>query len=326
MIKVVRYTEHSKKEWDMFIELSKNGTFLFKRDFMEYHKDRFEDYSLMVYSKEKLVACFPANINKNKTVTSHSGLTYGGIIVSELLRLNEYLKVFREILLFLNSNNISILYYKSIPCFYTIQPSEEDSYALFLLEADNYRTDTALTIKNKSLTKIPYQTRRKRSMKKSNKLTVKIENEKGYEVFWNEILEPNLEKRFGKKPVHSLKEIKILDAKFPNNIHQINIFCNDTIVAGATIFETKTTAHAQYISGNDFGRNSGALDRLFDELINNFFSEKEYFDFGICNERDGKYINHGLLDWKEGFGGRSYVHRFYKIETKNYENLDVVIK
>ena len=44
---------------------------------MDYHKDRFEDYSLMVFKDEKLVAVLPANRVEDK-LFSHQGLTYGG--------------------------------------------------------------------------------------------------------------------------------------------------------------------------------------------------------------------------------------------------------
>jgi len=42
---------------------------------MEYHKDRFNDYSLLVYKDQKLFGLLPANIT-NDTVVSHQGLTY----------------------------------------------------------------------------------------------------------------------------------------------------------------------------------------------------------------------------------------------------------
>ena len=54
MIEVVKYTTDHKNEWDNFVSKAKNGTFLFYRDYMEYHADRFVDYSLMIYSKNKL--------------------------------------------------------------------------------------------------------------------------------------------------------------------------------------------------------------------------------------------------------------------------------
>ncbi|MGA9639546.1 MAG: FemAB family protein, partial [Flavobacterium sp.] len=58
---VRQYQKSDYKQWNDFISQAKNATFLFHRDFMEYHQDRFEDYSLMVFDNEKLVAVLPAN-------------------------------------------------------------------------------------------------------------------------------------------------------------------------------------------------------------------------------------------------------------------------
>ena len=46
-IDIVKYNHNMKAEWDAFVKTSKNGTFLFMRDYMEYHNDRFIDYSLL---------------------------------------------------------------------------------------------------------------------------------------------------------------------------------------------------------------------------------------------------------------------------------------
>ena len=59
-----------KAEWDRFCYTAKNATFLFQRDFMDYHSDRFTDHSLMMYKDEELIAVLPANI-KDRTVYSH---------------------------------------------------------------------------------------------------------------------------------------------------------------------------------------------------------------------------------------------------------------
>ena len=45
------------------MKVSKNGTFLFLRAYMDYHSDRFHDHSLMFHNeKGKLIAVLPANI------------------------------------------------------------------------------------------------------------------------------------------------------------------------------------------------------------------------------------------------------------------------
>ncbi len=55
-MKIEIYKSGLKAEWDGFVRNSKNGTFLFYRDFIEYHGDRFGDYSLMFYDGGSLVA------------------------------------------------------------------------------------------------------------------------------------------------------------------------------------------------------------------------------------------------------------------------------
>jgi hypothetical protein len=74
---VRRYQKSDYLHWNTFVSKAKNATFLLHRGFMDYHKDRFEDYSLMVFENEKLVAVLPAN-RVDGCVYSHQGLTYGG--------------------------------------------------------------------------------------------------------------------------------------------------------------------------------------------------------------------------------------------------------
>src|SRR5690606_25377569 len=102
------------------------------------------------------------------------------------------------------------------------------------------------------------------------------------------ILIPNLSKKHHAKPVHSLEEILYLKAKFPKNIKQFNVYYGDQIVAGATLFETKTVAHCQYISGNDDKNILGSLDGLHHYLITSVYANTRYFDFGISNENEGR--------------------------------------
>ena len=79
MINIIRYTSQYKSDWNAFNKSAKNSLFMFDRDYMDYHSDRFEDYSLMIYSDEELIALFPASCH-DKMIKSHGGLTYGGII------------------------------------------------------------------------------------------------------------------------------------------------------------------------------------------------------------------------------------------------------
>ncbi|MGN7811288.1 GNAT family N-acetyltransferase [Flavobacterium sp. 22076] len=316
---VKKYDQNDYKIWNDFVSQAKNATFLFHRNFMEYHKDRFDDFSLLIFEEEKLRAILPANKNGN-TVYSHQGLTYGGLVYKEETRQSSVIEIFQNLLFFLNENRFEKLYFKTIPSIYHLKPAEEILYTLFLAEAKLIRRDSLSVIdlsEEKSISKI-----RKRGIKKalSNKLTIK--EELNLELFWNKILVPNLEKRHNAKAVHSVEEINYLKSLFPQNIHQFNVYFEDQIVGGTTVFETETTAHCQYISKDPNAENLGSLDYLFHFLIHKRFADKRYFDFGISNENQGKNLNEGLTYWKESFGASTIVHDFYEVETSNYTKLN----
>ena len=86
---VKKYEKENKKLWNEFVRKAKNATFLFYRDFMEYHQDRFEDFSLLIFDeKENIKAILPAN-RVGDTVFSHQGLTYGGLVIDEKTKLSD---------------------------------------------------------------------------------------------------------------------------------------------------------------------------------------------------------------------------------------------
>ena len=316
------YQENDYENWNAFIGQAKNATFLFHRDFMEYHKDRFQDYSLIVLDGEKWVAVLPANVVGNE-VFSHQGLTYGGLVYNEKVKLAAILEIFKAVLAFLNDNKMEKLQVKLIPSIYHQKPTEEFHYALFLAEAQLIRRDTLSVIdlsKPYSLSKI-----RKRGVKKAVNNGLMIKEVDNFEDFWNEILIPNLSEKHQAKPVHTLEEMTLLKALFPKKIRQFNVYENGIIVAGTTIFESENLAHAQYISGKEDKNELGGLDFLFFQLISEIFKNKRFFDFGISNENQGRKLNNGLSYWKESFGSSTIVQDFYEVESANFNLLDNVL-
>lgn len=289
---------------------------------MEYHQDRFDDYSLMIYKNEKLIALLPANRVKNK-VYSHQGLTYGGLLLHEKTKFRDVLSAFRRALKYLQDNQIETLELKILPSFYAEVPNDELAYLMFLTEGTLMRRDALSVLNTKHRLKVSKD--RKDGQKRGIKNELVIKEVDNFDSFWNDILKVNLQEKHQAKPVHSLEEISLLKAKFPKNIRQFNVYKNDTIVAGTTIFETKTVAHSQYISGNKDKNILGSLDLLHMYLIENIFKDKLYFDFGISNESQGKQVNEGLQYWKEGFGARTIAQDFYSVKTQNYKLLDLVM-
>jgi hypothetical protein len=317
---IKQYESKYFDEWNAFISKAKNASFLFHRDFIEYHSDRFQDYSLLIFEKEKLIGVLPAN-QVETTVYSHQGLTYGGLVYGEQTKLASVIAIFSAILLFLNQNGIEEMLIKTIPSIYHTKPSEEIQYALFLADAKLTQRDTLAVID--LLQKNTVAKGRKSSLKKAMQNDLVIKEESDFEQFWNTILIPNLSGRHNAEPVHSLEEIVRLKELFPDNILQFNVYHNDAIVAGATIFESGAVAHCQYISKfEETNQSLSSLEFLFDFLIHKRFAKKRFFDFGSSNKNQGKKLNVGLVYWKESFGASTIVHDFYEVETANYYKLE----
>lgn len=321
---VERYAPERKAAWDAFVGSAKNTTFLFQRDYMDYHSDRFTDHSLMVFEAGQLIGVLPANLAGEGTLVSHEGLTYGGLVVSRTATLTDVLACFHAGLRSLHEHQISKLLYKRIPSFYNTLPDDEVAYALFLLDAQLRRRDCALVVNLED--RLPFRKGRKSEISKARRFGVRVTQETCFVPFWERVLVPRLADRYGVKPVHSLEEITLLAARFPEHIKQFSAYCGDEIVAGATIYETREVAHAQYSAVTEEGRKLGALDYLFGQLIEESYKGKRFFDFGIANEQEGRALNHGLLEWKEGFGGRCCAHDFYTVTTESYVKLEPVIQ
>jgi hypothetical protein len=322
--KIVKYTSEHFQIWNNFVAQAKNATFLFHRDFMEYHADRFEDFSLLIFDeKEVLKAILPANIFENK-VYSHQGLTYGGLVLDETIKLSDVIHLNYQLLKYLSEAGIDSLQLKIIPTIYNTFPSDEMEYVSFLLNANLLRRDTIaiLDLSNK----IEISRVRKRGIETGKKHLLQIVEEDVFDSFWNELLIPNLLSKYNAKPVHSLDEITYLKSKFPKLIRQFNVYFENKIVGGVTVFVTKNVIHPQYISGNKaFNTLYGGLDYLYNHLITNVFKDEKYFDFGISNENSGRNLNESLHYWKESFGARTIVQNFYEIETKNFVKLNQVL-
>lgn len=288
---------------------------------MEYHQDRFEDYSLLIYYKTKLVALLPANI-KEDVLFTHQGLSYGGFILSGKIDFSSVLGAFFSVLNFLSDNNINKLIIKQLPKIYVNKPSDELEYFLFILKANLFRRDVSMVIDIEK--EITYSKLRKREINKAKRENLKFEESKEFSLFWNKVLIPNLQEKYDVLPVHTLDEISKLKEKFPNNIKQFNVFDGDEILAGCTVFETEKVAHLQYISTNKTAK-KGALDYLINQLITKVYIGKKYLDFGISNENEGKQINSGLLKWKQSFGAAPIVHDFYEVDVENYTLLKTIM-
>lgn len=310
-MEIRRYRREDKELWNSFVSKARNATFLFDRNYMDYHADRFDDNSFMFYHKGKLKAVLAANV-AGDTLYSHQGLTYGGLLLDKKATVEDVLECFDSLNSWLRKNGISKVVYKALPWIYQQYPSEEDLYALtWKCKAQLISRDIASTIVIDN--KLKFAESRKSGIRKALSLNIEVGESNDVDGFWH-VLEDNLGNRYNAKPVHTASEMKLLMSRFPNSIKLYVAKMNGEIMGGTLIYVTPQVVHTQYISASVEGKKHGALDLLFDYIINKVYANCRYFDFGKSTEQGGAYLNEPLIFQKEGFGGRGVCYDWYQWE------------
>lgn len=316
---IIRYTPERKEEWNGHIRASRNGTFLFLREYMDYHSDRFSDHSLMYYDdKGRLLAVMPANESEG-VLHSHQGLTYGGFVLSAKTHAYDVKEMFELTLSHLREHGFTEWHYKPVPTIYQQYPSQEDEYWLWRNGAEQVMCNLSCTVGFTSAGTFFKEASNARKHTYMNKL-----RSQGYTVdtntpmcdFWT-VLETNLQAVYGAKPVHTIQEIERLKVSFPDNILCVTAQNADGVIeAGVVLFISGQVVKTQYISASTEGKHTKALDFLILSLIEHYREDGNYhyFDLGTSNEHGGHILNESLILQKEGFGGRGVVYKGYKMK------------
>lgn len=331
-MKVVEYSAALAPTWDSVVRASRNGTFLFERAYMDYHRDRFEDASILfVDDREEIVALLPANaVHDERRICSHGGLTYGGLVLLPRVSLTEVRDILQLAAQHYLERGYETLTLKPVPYIYHRYPCEEQLYWLTRAGA-RLTSRAASSVIDLTAT----ETRRVLWHRKTKKqacegLTLHgdggllaadcstADDVRRLHDFWA-IVDDVLTTRHATHPVHSVEEITRLAQRFPQNIR---VFTVDNpegrVITGAVTFITDNTLHVQYMEAGEEARRRRALDWLIAQLIP-WAAEQglHYFDFGISTEQAGRYLNEGLAYQKEGFGGRCVCYDSYEVELAN---------
>lgn len=313
-IEVKRYTPEDKCCWDEFVGRSKNGTFLFMRDYMDYHADRFVDFSLIVGNEnDNIIALVPANIS-GSCIYSHQGLTYGGIVLGYGVTTSDVLEIFKSLVSFLRANGITEWHYKVIPTIYHRIPSQEDEYALWRmgaqLESCNISSACFLGREDRIV-----KNDRRRDFRRLSREGYILDFDADFSEYWK-LLQTRLHIKYGAQPVHTLEEILRLKKSFPENI----LCCvaknpDGKMECGAVLYLCEGVCHLQYCAVLGGGEKSRSMVFLLYGLVQHFLGEENYdcIDFGTSNEQEGKVLNEGLERWKASFGGRGVAYKTYKL-------------
>jgi hypothetical protein len=263
----------------------------------------------MIYRRGLLYALLPANI-KGEVLTSHGGLTYGGLVMSDKCTAKGVQEAFEAINDYLRVIAVRKVVYKAIPWIYHQQPAEEDLFALTsVCFARLIIRDISSAIISER--RLPFTESRRSGIRKAQRKGLQVRESTDFAAFW-QVLNANLTKKYGVRPVHSAEELILLNSRFPDKIRLFMVFDGEQVLGGTVLFLTPQVLHTQYISATAEGKACGAIDLLFDELLHKVFATYRYIDFGKSTSNDSADLNAQLIFQKEGFGARAVCYDTYE--------------
>lgn len=301
------YSVSDRAMWDECVKHSKNGTFLFLRDYMDYHSDRFSDRSLVACDRSgRIIALLPAN-RANDVLYSHQGLTYGGwVIPANGFDIRTMIDIWDQSLNIMRTDGVKQFIYKPVPHIYHSSPAEEDLYALFYYGATliSRQISSSIDLSNDT----GYDKSAKRKLRNKGDISIGVSNRLG--EFWH-ILDNILLEKYKTTPVHNIDEITLLKKRFPDNILLVTAEEDNTVIAGVILYKSTTVMHLQYAASTFRGRQLNVFPILYRYVIDNLCQGCRYFDFGTSNNQNGRVLNTGLIQHKSSLGGRAIVYDTY---------------
>ena len=309
MFNIVRYTPVYHDVWNRYVAKARNATFLFYREYMDYHCDRFRDHSLLFFVGNHLHSILPAH-EVGDNFCSHRGLTYGGLLMDVDVTTADVLTLFEELNTYLRQVGFRKVLYRAIPWVYHRLPSEEDLYAMFWKCGARLRQSMSGSVIFLDAN-LRWRTDHRRRLKQAQMAGFRVERDAKLAEFWP-ILNDNLQKKFQAQSVHTLKEIELLKSRFPENIIQYSAYLDDRIIGGITFYVMGRVLHGQYSGTTDEGKRLGAMEAIYEQVMYHDYLNMHYLDFGTSNEQGGQVLNEGLIAHKEGYGGRTVMYDTYE--------------
>jgi len=323
-MELVKYQPAYDSQWDDFvINHTRNGSIFTERKFLSYHKDRFSDASLMFYKSNKLIAVFPAAVQKSDSVpgiVSHPGSSSGGLIYEKYCKTRDILIILELLISYYRDQEYNFIELTINEPIFDYPSSDELRFLLW---------HRGFKLKTKELSScIPLDSNRQwlKFGRKKNKTDINRLVREGFAVEMSDdikeiypLIYDNLKIKYNKEPTHSLKELRLLKSLYPDRIHFWKVHKDSRIAAVTVLFlANKSTVHDFYIAENSDFANINIMPLLFYTMFDHYYQTGfRWFNFGISTRKD--WIKWGILEFKERLGGRASIRESYILQDlKNY--------
>lgn len=320
---IKRYEPEMEKIWDDFIAKSINGNFQETRYFLNYHKSKFLDHSLLFYKNNDLAAVMPCNeMDNGDSLISHSGATFGGLIFSnQFSSITAYQWFLSELEQYIDDNHICHLEIKMPSWLYMKSDKHiEILDYLFGLNGFSCNEEVGFFI---DCSKLDFDFEQNFSKLKRRKLKKAINANLTFRELFTDIeiakfysiLKENYTK-FNTMPVHTYDELILLwKSCIPDILSFYGVFFEDEMIAGSMVFDfnNKKVFHTQYLASRFDYLKLCPNEFLYRNLIATAHDKGfRFLSFGNTTLEHGTVFNEDLALFKEGFNTETYINRTYQ--------------
>jgi hypothetical protein len=296
---ITKYHSSNKDEWDDFVNRNNPSLVLHYRSYMEYHSERFNDFSICFWNGNTLVAIVPGNAD-GKSWHSHQGLTFGGLITSksDLFERVSFINLMHNFLMNEGFNSSSM----------TVAPNSfyphGNADSVYVLQQAGYQI-TAVHL-NQYLERgssLPAKkvSNARAALRKGSLLSTNLDLLPQIYA----LIAENLMAKYSRNPVHSLAELHLLCSKFPKEIDAYSVTLEKQVVAGAIVFQSGDCSHIQYLAANVTGKKIRAQDYLVNQILEKSKSANKNLSFGKSTAGESAILNTNLFHFKEEFGSQT---------------------
>ncbi len=307
-ISVRAFSESDTSIWESFVHSANNGTIFHERKFLGYHPPgRFVDHSLILEKKGKVKALFPAAevvSNGLRSMISHQGSSYGGIIAQQDLSFQESYDFVEAIVDHAKNTGFHRIQMTLPPAIYQQRVSNYLDFSLIKHGFTYKKRDVSsmLTIEpspEKNLER--FSGTHRTAVRKAVKQGVTTRESEDWSDFYA-LLKENLEIRHNVQPTHTLDELLKLKQLYPDEIRLFGAYWEGELIAGVVNFSVnRDVVLAFYISHKEAYQHLRAVNLLFYEIITWCHkNDYRFLDFGIFTVN--MEPNFGLGRFKENFG------------------------
>ncbi len=298
-----RYKLSDEKNWENLLYRCKNPAFVLSRKFISYHEDKFEDFSIVIYTDNILIAAIPACKIK-KVWHAHPGLPFADIMICDMFHWVKIRDILNLLKHFLLNEGFEHAIFKIMPDIYKGMLSDDMLYFLRDLGANLHeqKLTTAIPLFN-------YQNVKKNVINKSkqNKRSFIFDSQEIDIADVYDLMKSYIFQKYQAIPIHSLVQLQKIMELFPQNVRCIAAYHDHKLKGGMFLFVYEKVVKVQYI----FSSEQYLADILLLKAVEIYLSSHEYLDLGTSNSLPNNQINYGNLDFKAKNGGKACIVESY---------------